>query len=150
MMLLFRGISSEDDGDNTVVSFLTSGSIVGIAENRKSIVWFTRVIEAECVSENAELDDYRHSIAKGIAYMKCCFLGTLMDSANGQIFKISRKVTFFYKGSVLYPYVNFTESKKGLILSNNEYTDINHYVENNNFCHLQVCMTHTLLYSSKF
>ena len=55
MMLMFaQGISS-DDGDNTVVSFLTSGSIVAIAADRKSIetICFIKVTEAECISENA-------------------------------------------------------------------------------------------------
>ena len=68
--------------------------------------------------------------------MKGCFLKKVTDSANVQIFKISRKVTFFYKESVLHPYINFTESKKGLFQSNTEYTNIIHYVENNDFCHL--------------
>ena len=35
--MLAQGISSEDDGDNTVVSFLKSGSIVDIAPDRKPI-----------------------------------------------------------------------------------------------------------------
>ena len=35
--LLAQGNSSEDDGNNTVVSFLTRGSIVAIAANRKPI-----------------------------------------------------------------------------------------------------------------
>ena len=35
MLMFAQGISS-DDGDNTVVSFLTSGSIVAIAADRKS------------------------------------------------------------------------------------------------------------------
>ena len=67
------------------------------------------------VSENAELDDYGHSIAKGVPYMKGCFLDKVTHSPNGQIFKISRKVTLFYKENVLHLYVNFTVSKKGLI-----------------------------------
>ena len=112
-----QGISSEDDGDNTVVSFLTSGSIVAVAADRKppETIWFIKVIEAECVSENAELDDYGHSIAKGVPYMKGCFLDKVTHSPNGQIFRISRKVTLFYNENVLHLYVNFTVSKKGLI-----------------------------------
>ena len=68
--------------------------------------------------------------------MKGCFLEKVTNSANGQILRISRKATFFYEESVLYLYVNFTGSKKGLIQNNTEYTDIIDYVENNNFCHL--------------
>ena len=65
---LTQGISLKDDGDKNVVSFLASGSIVAIAADRKSIemIWFIKVIKAECVSENAELDDYGHSTAKRV------------------------------------------------------------------------------------
>ena len=38
-----------------------------------------------------ELDEYGHSIAKRVAYMEGCFLKKAADSANGQIFKISRE-----------------------------------------------------------
>ena len=38
--LLAQVISTEDDDDNTVVSFLTSGSIIAIAADRKSIETF--------------------------------------------------------------------------------------------------------------
>ena len=68
----------------SVVNFLTSGSIVAIAADGKSIktIWFIKVIEAECLSKNAELEDYGHSIAKGVAYMGDCFLGKVTDSTN--------------------------------------------------------------------
>ena len=92
---------------------------------------FIKIIEAECVSENAELDDYGHSIVKDDAFMKGCFLRKVQIQ-NGQLFKIPRKVTFFHKENVLYTFVNFIESNKGLIQSNTEYNNI-HYVENNNF-----------------
>ena len=57
--LLAHCISLEDDGDNIVVSFFTNSFIVAVAADRKSIetIWFIKVIEAECVSENVELDD---------------------------------------------------------------------------------------------
>ena len=57
-------------------SFLTSDSNVVIAADRKSIktICFIKVAEDECVSENAELHDYGHSIAEGVAYIKGCFL----------------------------------------------------------------------------
>ena len=94
-------VISLGDGDNTVVSVLTSDSIVAIAASRRSTIQFIKVCEAECVSKIAELDDYEHSIAKGVAYMKGFFIEKVTDSANGQIFKISMKVTSFYKESVL-------------------------------------------------
>ena len=131
-------VPSNDDNDN-VNSFLTPESIVAIAADKKSIdtIWFIKVIEAECVNDDEdEHDAYGHSVPKGVAFMKGNFLEKIQDSTNGQIFKLSKKITFFYKESVLYPYVNFKETKKGLVLSSSEYTDIIHYVENNNYCHI--------------
>ena len=131
-------VPSNDDNDN-VNSFLTPESIVAIAADKKSIdtIWFIKVIEAECVNDDEdEHDAYGHSVPKGVAFMKGNFLEKIQDSTNGQIFKLPKKITFFYKESVLYPYVNFKETKKGLVLSSSEYTDIIHYVENNNYCHI--------------
>lgn len=51
-------------------------------------------------------------IAKGFAYMKGCFLEKVTDSANGQIFKITKIVTFAHKENVLYPYVNFRRNQR--------------------------------------
>ena len=87
--MLAQGISSEDDGDNTV-SFLISGSIVVTAASRKLIeaICFIKVMEAECISENAELDDYVPSIPVWVAYMKRSFLKKVTDSANGQILSV--------------------------------------------------------------
>lgn len=89
--LLAQVISTEDDDDNTVVSFLTSGSIIAIAADRKSIETFG---SSRSLKLNAEIVDYGHSIAKGIAYMKDSFLEKVKDSACGQILKILRKVKF--------------------------------------------------------
>ena len=84
-------------------SFLTSDSNVVIAADRKSIetICFIKDVEAECVSENVELGDYGHSITEEVACIKGCFLKKVADSANGQIFRISKKVTIFYKESIL-------------------------------------------------
>ena len=62
--------------DNTIVSFLMSGSIVVIAADRKSIetICFIKVIEAEFISENAKLDNYGYSITNQVAYMEGWFL----------------------------------------------------------------------------
>ena len=45
-------------------------------------------MEAECISENVELDDYVPSIPVWVAYMKGCFLKKVTDLANGQILSV--------------------------------------------------------------
>ena len=39
------------------------------------------------------------------------------DLVKGKTYKLSKKKTFFYKESVVYPFVQFTTSKKGFFLS---------------------------------
>lgn len=46
------------------------------------------------------------------------------------------ETTYFYKESALFPSVNFAEGKKGYVLSNEGYTDILIYVEQNEFIHV--------------
>ena len=61
---------------------------------------------------------------------------TTHSTATSQTYTVSSKITFFYKESVVYPYVNFKESMKGLILISTDYIEVIHFVEQNNFCHL--------------
>ena len=47
-------------------------------------------------------------------------------------YDLSKKVTYFFKESILYPYVNIMEGKRGLTLDITDYTDI----DNNGYAHL--------------
>ena len=81
--------------------------------------------------------DYGHVIIPGSEYVKGNFLERTSHSDVKQTYKISRKLSYFYKESVLYPFVNFKEDKKGLVLYNQDLTDI-HYIEINGFSHLYI------------
>ena len=45
------------------------------------------------------------------------------------IFKLNKEVTYLYKDSVVFPSVNITKGKKGLMLKNGDYTNILVYIE---------------------
>ena len=47
-------------------------------------------------------------------------------------FKLSKKVTYFYKESIVYPYVNIDKGKR-LTLDMTDYTDISYHIENNGY-----------------
>ena len=49
---------------------------------------------------------------------------------------LSKKTTYFFNESILYPYVNIIEGKRGLTLDNTDYTDILLHIENNGYAHL--------------
>ena len=49
---------------------------------------------------------------------------------------LSKKVTYFFRENLLYPYVNIKEGKRGLTLSMTDYTDILNYIEMTGYAHL--------------
>ena len=52
-----------------------------------------------------------------------CFSGHFLEKKY-MIFKLNKEVTYFYKDSVVFPSVNITKGKKGLMLKNGDYTNI--------------------------
>ena len=53
-----------------------------------------------------------------------------VTTKKDQLFTLSKKVTHFYKENVIYPYVPVVETKKEILLKNDEYADIIRYLEN--------------------
>ena len=49
---------------------------------------------------------------------------------------LSKKVTYFFRENLLYPYVNMKEGKRGLTLNMTGYTDILNYIEMMGYAHL--------------
>ena len=63
------------------------------------------------------------------------------------LFNLSKKIHFFYKESVVYPFVEIEEGKKGLMLSNTAYLDIIYYMENSMpTCKCGVIIRHYMKY----
>ena len=133
---IFNSRSTTDES-NLLTEYITPDSIVTVAADSNSIetVWFIKVIENECVSNGEDQDDYGHIIIENAMFHRGNFLERISHSLNSQTFKVSKKVTYFYTESVIYPFVNFKE-EKGFVLHNNEWSDIIHFIEQNNFCHL--------------
>ena len=48
---------------------------------------------------------------------------------TNQVFKVSNLLTFFYSENIVYPYVALQEQKKGLLLENNDFTEIIKHVQ---------------------
>ena len=97
-------------------------------------VWFIKVKDTSCFGANR--DDYGNVFAEGNSYLARHFLEKISETEMKQTFQLTSKTTYFYKESILYPYVQFTESKKALVLENLHYMEILQYIEQNNFSHL--------------
>ena len=113
--------------------FFLVDSIVAIAaaETSCDTMWFVKVTqEVEFADKNME-DGYGNIILMGQHYLKGNFLEREYMTTKGHIFKVNKKKeTMLFKETILYPFVNFQERKKGLFLSNNDYVDILLYTQN--------------------
>ena len=91
------------------------------------------------VREAEQVDDYELKIPAGMVYHSGHFLerDDRYSSVKATVFNLSKKVTYFYKESILYPFLNIEkDSKERLSLSAIGYTDMLRFIENNGFSHL--------------
>ena len=130
--------SDDDDEDDACGAFIKTYSVVVVAAPSESVdtVWIVHV-ETNCVCFSKEsTDDYGHKIPAGMKFLKGHFaewVGTFKDST---IFRLPKKVTYFYEETVAYPYVEMEAGKKGLLLKNTDYIDIICHIEHTNHAHL--------------
>ena len=80
-------------------------------------------------------DSYHNSIIPEVRFLKGHFLERSGIGKDYTLFKVSKLETYFYKETILYPFafVPLQECKKGLKLSNSDYSDIIKYVEKNGY-----------------
>ena len=112
--------SLEDEQDDDEISssdiiknFIELDSIVTIAASHSSFdtVWFIKVKDTSCFGANR--DDYGNVFAEGTSYLAGHFLGKISETETKQTFQLTSKTAYFHRESILYPYVQFTESLPG-------------------------------------
>ena len=90
-------------------------------------VWIIKVIEVDRVDLQKESEDsYQHKIAPGVLHLSGHFLekDTTASTMKLSVYKLSQKTTYFFSESIIFPYVNIYEGKRGLTLSMGDYADI--------------------------
>ena len=66
-------------------------------------------------------DDYANKVAPGVPFLSGKFLEpTRYDS----IYKLQKKTTYFYKEAVVFLFVQFSNTKKGILISNEELCEV--------------------------
>ena len=116
--------------ENDASEFLLADTYCAVAADKSSsdTVWFIKVKDSNNASVQMT-DDYNNIIAAGMDYVEGNFLEKLHVVQKGTLYKLSKKKTYFFKESVVYPFVQFTAAKKGLLLSNEEFVTILNYTE---------------------
>ena len=127
-------------GEEEVSDFVTVDAVVALSAPKKSMdtFWLIKVARVNQVHTTTEVDSYQHEIAPGMVHLSGHFLerDEKLSTVKSYVFNQSKDITFFYKESILYPYVNVKEKNNKLILSTTDYTDILYYIEKNGFSHL--------------
>ena len=62
-------------------------------------------------------------------YIEGKFMEKVHIEPKGTLYKLSKKKAYFFKESVVYPFVQFTGAKKGFLLLNKEFVTILNYIE---------------------
>ena len=125
-----------EDNDQNTSHFIVEDSYVAFVADTSSVdtLWFVKIVNTSCIGNGNDSDDYGHTIPIGTHYLKGHFMEkTAHSTKTHQTYSLSKKTTYFYKESVVYPFVQFEESKKGFKLDGNHYTEILNFVEKNNF-----------------
>ena len=108
-------------------------------KSSQDTVWITKVIEVNRVDPvNESVDSYKHIVAPAIIHLAGHFLAKneKTSTLKSTMFKLSTDITYFFKESIVFPYVNIQEGKKGLTLSMTDYADILYHIEYSAFAHL--------------
>ena len=110
---------------------MNAGSFVAVAPDADAPdpVWFIKVTDNDSTAGPTEEDDYGNRILMGLRFLKGHFLERLHCEKNCVLFKLSKLATFFYRETIIYPFVSIEESKKGLKITNKHYTDILAHIE---------------------
>ena len=87
-----------------------------------------KIVE-KCVAAHEIEDDYGHKISQGQQYVVGNFLERTRSTKKGLLLKKESKKTYFFKESIVYPFVQFSTLKMELYLTNNDFADILSVVE---------------------
>ena len=119
--------------DETVLEFAQEGTVCAIPADEKSseTVHFMKIIGQHINSSCSEYltDDWGETISPGQAYIEGRYYLPKHSRKNDSVYTLDKRKVFFYKESILYPFVQHSPTKDGIIIPNSEKCDIIYFVE---------------------
>lgn len=124
-----EAVLPDNETESVLTDLLTEDVIIAVAADTKSIdsIWFIQ-FKQKLSSDIPATNDYGHIIPPGVNFFCGHFLERESCSTHAILFKISKKKTYFYKESVLYPFVEVETTKRGIQITNVELSNINLYL----------------------
>jgi hypothetical protein len=114
--------------------FFSPESICAIAADESSFetLFFVRILENDCISNQFEIDDFHHKVSPGQAFLKCHYLEKHSETKKGYVYtENTKKIVYIYREAIVYPFVCFdNRNDKKLFISMQHFCDIMYYVEN--------------------
>ena len=131
----------DESSEDALSDFVSVGTYVAVAASISSpdTVWLIKVNEINRIDhQNVSVDSFGFKVAANVMHLSGNFLekDEKKSTKTENVYNLSKKDTFFFKESIVYPYVNIRECKKGLSLALKDYTDILYHIEANAFAHL--------------
>lgn len=98
------------------------------------IVWFIKIKSEEKICEEIVTDNYGGTDAHGHKFFKGRYLEKKSSKKNNNLFEPMNKLTFVYTASVVFLFVTYEHTNKGLYsIFNAELCEIIAYLEYYNF-----------------
>ena len=128
----------EEDENISVSDMIVPDTIVAVAAPEDSMdqLWFVKVLRVDCVELEDVFDTYKNKIPAGLTFLKGQFLEKDNIHKHHTTYKLSQGLTYFYKESVLFPYVQMVVKNNKFVLHNQDWLDIQYHVEQTGFAHL--------------
>ena len=126
--------------DSVSSDFIFPGTIVDVRPDQASNdkFYLIEVTESNCVAADDIVDDNGIRIPINAEFLKGFPLENVPPYTNKThyIYEQSKKSTYFYKESVLYPYMQMEFRKIKILLSKEEFVTIDNIIIANGLCHI--------------
>ena len=128
---------STDQLSTTELDFVLPNTYCAVlADSESEDFWFIKITDEREACEKPNTDGWGVTIPPGQSYIEGTFVLRSHTCDGGRVYKPDKRKTFFYPDVVVYPFVQFKVTKRGLLLSNEEYTEIVDFVKQNKCNHI--------------
>ena len=127
--------SDDEDEGESETEYHASDTVCTVAADQNSFdpFYFIYIIGSD-VAEFDVMDDINHLIKKDQHYISGYYLEKHFDTTKGKTYSVNtKKNVFFYKESIVHPFVNFVKNQNGkrktMFISNEDYCEVIYFLE---------------------
>ena len=130
---LLPGETTGDEDDNNVLGFaqIDKSGAIPADERSPDTVNFVKIIDNHINNSEDPImtDDWGQTIAPGQAFIEGRYFLHQFSGHYESTYTQDQRKVFFFKESIVYPFVQHVQVKGGITISNNEKCDIINFVQ---------------------